>query len=286
MAELFREQILIAGNEPRTASIYLSHVARLAEHYRTSPQKLSEEQVRKYLLLRKKQLKLNSMRPVVAAIKFFFTHTEPRDWPTLRAIRIPKVRTLPVVLIPEKAWQLIDATEVQHWQTFFRTSYTTGLRPGDTRHLTVHDVDADRMQLHIRKTKNSNERFVPLPTATLLSLREYWQTHRNPKWLFPSRAKLRQLHAATSPVSARSVQRSFQQVAQSLGWKIPGLCPHSLRHSYATAMVEAGVNLRVLQSYLGHKNLQATEIYLHLTRNSNEKARKIVRELMNGPVAS
>ena len=261
----------------------MGHIAQLAEYYRTSPELLSEEQVRKYLVLRRQQLQLNSMRPVAAAHKFFFAKTVPRDWETLRALRIPKVRTLPTVLTPEKVWQLIEATEELHWQCLFRTSYTIGLRPGDTVHLTVHDVDADRMQVHVRKTKNSNERFVPIPRETLVQLRQYWRTHRNPTWLFPSREKPKQMHNATSPVSLRSVQRVFKQVVQSLGWDTPGLCPHTLRHSYATAMLEAGASLRVLQSYLGHKNLQATEIYLHLTRNSDEKARKIVARLMNGP---
>jgi len=158
-----------------------------------------------------------------------------------------------------------------------------GLRAGDTRHLTVHDVDADRQQLHVRKTKNSNERIVPLPQATLEALREYWKTHRHPNWLFPSRASLRHMHLAERPVSAKSVQRAFQKVVGSLDWKIPGLRPHTLRHSYATAMLEAGVNIKVLQSYLGHKNLLATEIYLHLTRNGDQKARNIVQQLMNGP---
>ncbi len=283
LAELFREQVLIAGNVPGTADNYLSHIAHLAEYYRKSPAKLTEEQVRKYLLLRKEQLKLNSMRPIVAAIKFFYSQTVPRDWQTLRAVRIPRVRTLPVVLIPEKVWQLIDATDAFHWQVFFRTSYTTGLRSGDTRQLTIHDVEADRQQLHVRKTKNSNERIVPLPQATLEALREYWKTHRHPKWLFPSRANLRQMHSAQRPVSAKSAQRAFQKVVRSLNWKIPGLRPHTLRHSYATAMLEAGVNIRMLQSYLGHKNLQVTEIYLHLTRDGDQKARKIVQQLMNGP---
>ena len=261
----------------------MSHVARLAEYYRTSPEHLTEEQVRKYLLLRKQQLKLNSMRPIVAAIKFFYSQTVPRDWQTLRAVRIPRVRTLPVVLIPERVWQLIDATDAFHWQVFFRTSYTTGLRSGDTRQLTIHDVEADRQQLHVRKTKNSHERIVPLPPATLEALREYWKTHRHPKWLFPSRANLRQMHLAERPVCAKSVQRAFHKVVGSLNWKMPGLRPHTLRHSYATAMLEAGVNIKVLQSYLGHRNLKATEIYLHLTRNSDQKARKIVQQLMNGP---
>ena len=133
------------------------------------------------------------------------------------------------------------------------------------------------------KTKNSNERTVPLPQATLEALREYWKTHRHPKWLFPSRANLRQMHSAQRPVSAKSAQRAFQKVVRSLNWKIPGLRPHTLRHSYATAMLEAGVNIRRLQSYLGHKNLQVTEIYLHLTRDGDQKARKIVQQLMNGP---
>lgn len=280
LAEQFREQLLIAGNVPQTADNYLSHIAQLAEYYRKSPDQLSEEQVRKYLLLRKQQLKLNSMRPIVAAIKFFYSQTVPRDWQTLRSVRIPQVRTLPVVLIPEKVWQLIDAF---HWQVFFRTSYTTGLRSGDTRHLTIHDVEADRQQLHVRKTKNSNERIVPLPQATLEALREYWKTHRHRKWLFPSRANLRQMHLAERPVCAKSVQRAFHKVVESLNWKIPGLRPHTFRHSYATAMLEAGANIKVLQSYLGHRNLKATEIYLHLTRNSDQKARDIVQQLMNGP---
>ena len=170
--------MLIAGNVPQTAENYLSHVARLAEYYRTSPEHLTEEQVRKYLLLRKQQLKLNSMRPIVAAIKFFYSQTVPRDWQTLRAVRIPRVRTLPVVLIPDKVWQLIDATDAFHWQVFFRTSYTAGLRSGDTRHLTIHDVEADRQQLHVRNTKNSHERIVSLPQVTLEALRAYWKTHR------------------------------------------------------------------------------------------------------------
>jgi integrase len=186
--------------------------------------------------------------------------------------------------MPEQVWRLIDATRLFHFQVFFRTSYTCGLRPGDTRHLTVDDVDSDRMLLHIRTTKGRNDRCVPLPRKTLEALREHWLTHRNPKWLFPARADLKNMATATKPISERSVQRAFAQVAQSVGLKKKGVCPHTLRHSYATAMLEAGVNLKVLQSYLGHKNLQATEVYLHLTQHSDQKARRIVERLMNGPL--
>jgi len=284
LARRFREDLILDGKEPKSVQSYLAAVAHLAEHARCSPDRLSEEQIRQYLLLRSQSLKPNSMRPVLAGLQFFYRVTVPRDWKTLAAARIPKTRTLPAVLMPEQVWRLIDATKAFHFQVFFRTSYTCGLRPGDTRHLTLDDVDSDRMLLQVRTTKGRNDRCVPLPKATLAALREYWLTHRNPKWLFPARADLKNMDSATKPISERSVQRSFAQVVQSLGIKKRGVCPHTLRHSYATAMLEAGVNLKVLQSYLGHKNLQATEVYLHLTQHSDQKARRIVERLMNGPL--
>jgi integrase len=287
------------------------------------------------------------MRPLVAAIKFFFTHTVPRDWKTLRCVRIPKTRTLPTVLSEEKVWTLLAAIEQPHWHAFFLTLYTCGLRLSDARMLTPANIDADRQHIHVKQTKNSNERFVPIPHGTLNALRSYWRTHRNNDWLFPSRAQLtriihdawastrrklvslgycskfvvstghprreidefaklasasgeclqrknqtpvvvnnsglKQIRSARQPVSERSAQRALQRIVTALDWNIEGISPHTLRHSYATAMLDAGANLAALQQYLGHKNLQATEIYLHFTRDGDAKARKIVAEHMNGP---
>ncbi len=280
------EDLKLGGLAPKTVKMYLAAVRGLANHCGCSPAKLSEDQVRQYLLylLDQRKLKPNSMRPILAGIQFCYRTTVPRDWKTLAAARIPKTRTLPAVLIPDQVWRLIEAIKAPHWQVFFRTAYTCGLRPGDARHLAPQDVDADRMLLHVRTTKGRNDRCVPMPQATLEGLREYWKTHRNPNWLFPARADLKNMATATKPMSERSVQRAFAQVAQSVGLKKKGVCPHTLRHSYATAMLEAGVNLKVLQAYLGHKNLQATEVYLHLTLHSDEKARSVVERLMNGPL--
>ena len=265
--------------------MYMAAVGHLARHFQTPPDKLSEQQVRQYLLIRNESLQKNSMRPILGGIKFFYRVTAPRQWKTLQAMRIPKTRKLPAVLVPEKVWQLIEVTQSLHMQTFFRAAYTCGLRPGDARHLTTDDVDRDRMLLHIRTTKGWHDRCVPMPEATLDALGRYWITHRHPKWLFPSRASLAEIATATAPISERSIQRGFANVVRSLGWKQAGLCPHTLRHSYATAMLDAGANLKVLQTYLGHKSLQSTEIYLHLTRHGDEKARRIVKRLMNGPNA-
>jgi len=139
-------------------------------------------------------------------------------------MRLPKHRTVPLVLSPEKCWRLIEETKTLHLQTFFRTAYTCGLRQGDTRNLTPDDVLTDRGLLRIRTTKGLNERTVPLPVKTLQAMRQYWATHRKPKWLFPSRASLEKIAAADKPISERSTQRGLQQVVASLGWKIPGLC--------------------------------------------------------------
>ena len=120
--------------------------------------------------------------------------------------------------------------------------------------------------------------------ATLDALRAYWITHRHPKWLFPARESLHELASTTAHVSVRTIQRGFKEVVRSLDWNQDHLVPHTLRHSFATAMLEQAVNLKVLQTYLGHKNLQATEIYLHLTRHSDDKARRVIEKFMNGPV--
>ena len=268
------------GKKTKTVDTYVAAVRQLARFFRASPDQLSEQQVRQFLLKRKEELKLNSMRPVVAALQFFYRVTVPRDWKTLQNLRVPKTRTLPAVMVPATVWKLIESTRAEHFQVFFRTAYTCGLRPGDTRHLTPADVDAERMLLHVRTTKGHRERSVPLPEATLQALRVYWATHRNPRWLFPARGDLKKISSASKPISERSVQRAFQQVVRSLKLKQTGLCPHTLRHSYATAMLEAGVNIKVLQEYLGHKNLQATEVYLHLTRHADHKARLIVKQMM------
>lgn len=273
----------LSGKQPKTVTTYLAAIQHVAKHYQCSPDKLTEEQIRQYILAQRERLKLNSMRPIVASLKFFYRVTVPRDWKTLQTLRLPKSFTIPAVLTSETVWTLIEATRAFHFQVFFRTTYTCGLRLGDARHLTTQDVDTERMLLHVRHTKGHSQRSVPLPQATLDALREYWRTHRHPKWLFPGRADLKQIAAADKPISERSVQRAFAQLVRSLDLKQPGLCPHTLRHSYATAMLEAGVNLKVLQAYLGHKNLQATEVYLHLTRHSDEHARRVVERFMNGP---
>lgn len=224
---------------------------------------------------------VGTLQPIVAGLKFFYRVTCPRpEWTSLQAIRLPKSRTLPVILSREQVQRLLDGTQLPHFRAFFQLCYTCGLRLGDARQLQPGDIDAERGQVLIRNSKGSKDRIVPISTATIALLREFWQTHRNRHLMFPSRSPHSDMATTTRPMSERSIQRAFQIVAGELNLAKTGLRLHSLRHSYATHLLDDGVNLKVLQQYLGHTTLQTTEIYLQLTQQGDEQARQMIEGLL------
>ena len=146
----------------------------------------------------------------------------------------------------------------------------------------VGDIDSQRMVVHVRRGKGAKDRYVPLPSRTLKVLRAYWATHRHPQWLFPAKGPDGQPTAtADQPMERSSVQKAMSRVVQELEFK-KAISIHSLRHSYATHLLEAGVNLRLIQQYLGHSSLNTTMVYLHLTPASQEQAVRRIETLM-GP---
>jgi integrase len=147
--------------------------------------------------------------------------------------------------------------------------------------LQVGDIDSARMTVHVHRGKGSKDRYVPLPPRTLTVLRQYWATHRNSRWLFPAMGRDRaQAASATKPMDRASVRGAMNRIVQELGFR-KRVTIHTLRHSYATHLLEAGVNLRLIQQYLGHRSLQATMIYLHLTSLGHEQARATINKLMS-----
>lgn len=148
-------------------------------------------------------------------------------------------------------------------------------------HLQVGDIDSERMQVHVHRGKRAKDRYVPLPSHTLKVLRQYWTTHRHPQWLFPAMDRDGQRTAAADqPMKRMCVQKAMRRVVREL--KIQKrISIHSLRHCYATHLLEAGVTLRQIQHYLGHSSLQTTMIYLHLTTASQEQAIARIENLMS-----
>jgi integrase len=186
------------------------------------------------------------------------------------------------VLSVEEVRRLIAAVRTPHNHAYFWTAYSLGLRLEEALHLQVGDIDSQRMMVHVRRGKGAKDRYVPLPGRTLTVLREYWATHRHPEWLFPARGRDGQQTAtADGPMTRSSVQKAMSRVVQELEFK-KTISIHSLRHSYATHLLEAGVNLRLIQHYLGHSSLLSTMVYLHLTTASQEQAIARLETLM-GP---
>jgi integrase/recombinase XerD len=276
------QDLQLAGLRERTQESYLRAVRQLADHFHTPPDRLSEQQVRDYFLHLKNERKFASGSLGIAyhGIKFFYSHTTPRDWPTLQRLRIRKDKTLPDVLSVDEVRRLIDAVRTHHHRAYFWTVYSLGLRLEEGLHLQIGDIDSERMRVHVHRGKGAKDRYVPLPSRTLKVLRQYWVTHRHPELLFPAKGRDGQpTGTADQPMPRSSVQKAMSRVVQGLKIR-KAISIHSLRHSYATHLLEAGVNLRLIQQYLGHSSLQTTMIYLHLTTASQEQAVASIEALM------
>ena len=276
------QDLQLAGLSARTQDAYTRAVRQLAEHFHTPPDRLSEQQVRDYFLHLKndRHFAAASLGIAYSGIKSFYSHTVPRDWPTLERLRVRREKRLPDVLSTDEVRRLFAAVRTSHNRAYFWTVYSLGLRLGEGLHLQVGDIDSARMMVHVHRGKGAKDRFVPLPSRTLKALREYWATHRHPTWLFPATGRdHRQAATADGPMERPSVQGALRRVVRDLGLR-KAISIHTLRHSYATHLLEAGVNLRLIQQYLGHSSLQTTMDYLHLTAASQERARERIEALM------
>lgn len=281
-----RQQMLqdlqLAGLSERTQEAYLRAVRQLAAHFRQAPDRLTDKHLREYFLYLKNEKRFApaSLKIAYCGIKFFYTQTVKRDWNTLRQLRVPRQKTLPDVLSIGEVRRLIDTVRTPHNKAYLWTVYSLGLRLQEGLHLQVGDIDSQRMLVHVHRGKGAKDRYVPLPAKTLMMLRDYWRTHRNPVWLFPATGRdHQQAAAATQPMSKSSVQGAMRRVVQQLQLR-KDVSIHTLRHSYATHLLEAGVNLRLIQQYLGHSSLQTTVVYLHLTSQGQEQAINTIAKLM------
>jgi integrase/recombinase XerD len=276
------EDLQLIGRSPRTQQAYLRAVRKLSEFYHKSPDKLTETQVRKYFLTIKNEHHYapGSLRVAFNGIRFFYTHTCKRDWPTLRQVKIPNSKALPEVLTRAQVHQIIEACEQERIAVFLWTVYSMGLRLEEALQLQVSDIDAERGLVHIHRGKGAKDRYVPIPSFTLGWLRNYWLAHRHRRLLFPAQGRdHRQAHTANNPMAKTTVQGSMKKIVDSIGFG-KKISIHTLRHCYATHLLEAGVSLKVIQKYLGHSSLQTTMIYLHLTDSAEADSRQAIERLM------
>jgi site-specific recombinase XerD len=275
----------LSGKGARTQEAYVREVRLLAQFYHQSPDRISEQELQHSFLHRKNVdgLAPASMRICYSGIRFFSQHVLKRDWHTLSLIRAQTAHRLPAVLSVQEVRRLLQAATPLHNQVYFTTVYSLGLRLHEALSLQVSDIDGQRLQVHVHRGKGAKDRYVPLPADTLMRLRAYWRTHRNKTWLFPATGRdQKQSPSATYPMSRASVQGAFRKAKQRAGITKTGVAIHTLRHSYATHLLEAGVNPRLIQRYLGHTQLETTMVYLHLTHTGHEDAYERLNSLMRG----
>jgi site-specific recombinase XerD len=273
------EDMQLRGLAEGTQQSYVGVVRQLAQHYGKSPDQISEEELRQYFLYLKhdKQYARSTYIVALCGLKFLYEHTLKREWPVLDFIRPPREYKLPVVLSREEVHQVLGCLRRPHYRVCLSTIYACGLRLREGVCLPVRSIDSSRMMLHIQRGKRGKDRNVPLPRRTLVLLRAYWLTHRHPVWLFPGNGGMT---TASKPLDSSGVQKAFRLALQESGIHKEATV-RTLRHSWATHLLEAGVNLRLIQIWLGHKSLSTTAIYTHLTVKAEAMATETINELMD-----
>ena len=258
------EDMQVRNFSPRTIACYTYHVACFAKYFNRSPAKLGPEETRQYqvYLVTEKKSSWTSFNQAVCALRFLYRTTLGQDW-TVKQIPFAKQpKTLPVVLAPEEVSKLLACVHPLKSRVLLTTLYSAGLRLEEGTHLKVADIDSARMLLRVACGKGAKERLAPLSPRLLRELRAYWRIARPRTWLFPGRKP-------DKPLSAGTVQNACQRAVRECGWT-KHVTPHTLRHSFATHLLEAGVDLLTIQRLLGHRSFSTTLIYLHVRRQHLE----------------
>lgn len=243
---------------------YILAVKQFAEHFGKSPEQLGAEEVRRFqlYLLNEKKLAPGTVEMRMSALRFLYKKTLKRRDLAYDDLIFPKTpKKLPVVLSPEEVTRLIEAAPSLMHRTILLVLYGTGIRRTEASLLKVSDIDSERMVIHIRQGKGSRDRDVPMTPKLLEALREYWRWKRPKVYLFPSTFGHR---GVEEPISDKTVWYACKEAAVRAGIK-KRIGPHTLRHSFATHLMEAGTDLRTIQLLMGHAHLEHTTVYLHLS---------------------
>jgi integrase len=258
-------------------------VRQLSEHFGKSPDLVTPEELRQYFLHLKTHRRFSrpSSTQAICAIKIFWEKTLKQPWPAeVELVRATPQFKLPVVLSASETRRIVSCVAALDHRVALLTIYSCGLRLGEALQLEVRDIDSERMLLHIRGGKGNQDRYVPLPRRTLERLREQWKSHRHPRLLFPAKGHSGQgAPTATEPMCRTTLQRAFRLGLQASGVKKDAHI-HTLRHSYATHLLEQGENLRQLQVNLGHSSPTITALYTHLTSLCQTQHQKRLNDFM------
>lgn len=284
----FAEFLVLRFNTPRTRHSYYRQLRLVHEYCQTDPEAITEAQYRDYILYVKTIKLWNSktIRQAAAAGRLFFMEMMAReDWRIFSQIRTKDDENLPAVLTRQQVIRLLKSIRLRRYRIPIKLIYCCGLRLSECLSLTIHDILGDEGKLWIRQGKGRKDRMVPISTTMVEDLRNYWKVHRHPLLLFPNVGRgpcnteviAGRMHDATRPMPVSSLQRLMIAARKDLN--ISECTVHTLRHSFATHLVEVGASLHTVKALLGHANINTTMIYLHLTHRNEQDSRALVEQL-------
>jgi len=288
----FQQLVELKDYRPATKKEYVRYVRKLAEHFQCDPATLTENQVREYFLFLRqhKHYKRAAMKAAKFSLLCFFVDClKVSGWTVFNEIRIAEPQVLPVVLARGEVQSVLKAVVEPRFRTVLALMYHSGLRVGEAVRIEVRDIHGREQppRLHVRHGKGGKERFVPLAPAMVAQLRQWWSTHRNRTFLFPSPGRgwadrteslAQSMSRSTAPLSVSAVQLAYR-LARAASGVNSASTTHSLRHSYATHLLEEGVSLLQISKYLGHESIETTVIYTHLTAISEAKTQAALAAL-------
>lgn len=263
LRQRMQDELVRRNYAETTAVSYLAAVEEFARHFGKRPDQLGAEHIREYqlYLLKERKLAINTVVARVSALRFFFIKTLRRKG-VKEDLPYPKRRRLPIVLSQEEVARLIDAASNLFHRALLMTLYSTGVRRSELCRLKVSDIDSQRMTIRIERGKGGADREMPLSPKLLDTLREYWRWMKPKTYLFPGTVNN---WRTDQPITTKVAYYAVQQAARRAGIE-KRVSPHTLRHCFATHLLEAGADLRTIQILLGHSDIEQTTVYLHLSQ--------------------
>jgi len=260
LKEQMLAELQLRGLTPKTQKIYLREVSNYAKYFGKSPEELGEKDLREYLLylLNERKLAKGTYRFYYQGLKFLYKHTLKRE-EVVEKIRCPRgKKKLPVVLDLAEVKMLLSVMENIKHRAILTITYSAGLRISETAHLKVSDIDSKRMMVRVQQGKGGKDRYTILSQTALECLRQYWRAYRPKDWLFEGQKE-------GTHICLSSIRQIFVEAKERAGITKPA-SPHTLRHSFATHLIEAGTSLHHVQLLLGHRSPTTTTVYLHVSR--------------------
>lgn len=280
------EHLTLKGRSKRTIESYTGAVRTFLNYVETdkSASEITEEDYRGYFMhiIEERNYSTASVKAALHGTRVLFKDILGQDWSVFDLLKAMKNDSkIPTVLSRKEVSTVLKAFKVFRYRVFYYVLYSCGLRISECLNLKTTDIDSERMKLIVRQGKGRKDREVPLPPHTLQMIRKYWKEHRNSVWIFPApgRSGLNR-SIATTHMARSSAQISLAQLLKQINFPKTNVTSHTFRHSYATHLLEAGVDIRNVQHFLGHTDIKTTVKYLHMTSCGQEKAIETINNLM------